>query len=150
VARTVRLEIPVDADDVGMAEFCERTRFLDEAVESPLVVVAVIGRDGHDAAVERAHRELGRQVLLDRNLLVEMGVEGAIRHPERARSQRRLEAVLEQHGPERERVTVGCGLRHCATTYGRASERARRASPERRSSRLDARRSLDYLSLWAW
>ena len=89
-----------------MAELGEQARFLQKAVETPLVVVFGAGADGHYAAVERAHREFDRQILLDRHLDFEVRVVAKVGHAEAARAEHGLEPVLEQHRAQRQRVPV--------------------------------------------
>ena len=106
VGGAVGLEITADGDDVRVAELGEQARFLQKAVQAPLVVVLGTGADGDDTAIQRAHRELYRQVLLDCYLEFEVGVVGEVGHAETARPEYRFQPVLEQHRAGRQRVSV--------------------------------------------
>ena len=93
----VGLEIAQHAHDVRMAELAQRARLEQEALEAPPVARLVLRRLRDHFAVGRAHGELARQVFLDRDVLVEVGVARAVGDAEAARAQHLLDAVFVQH-----------------------------------------------------
>jgi hypothetical protein len=98
VAGAVGLEVAVDANNVRMAESRQRARFLDEGVKPPLIIKLVVRRYRNDAAVERTHRKITRQVFLDRDVFLEIGIPCEIGHAEAADAQHGLQLILAKLG----------------------------------------------------
>ena len=116
VGGAVRLEEAEHRHDARMAEYREGLRLLQEALEAPVVIVLVALGARPDRGLALADGELDRQVLLDRDVLLEVGVPGEIGDAEAARAQDRLDLVLVE--PEAGRQGVCVFVRHVARVGG--------------------------------
>ena len=71
-------------------------RLVEEALLAPVEVSAVSAERGRDRLVGAARRDVARQVLLQRDLEVEVGVGGEVGQAEAADAEQLLDAVFVQ------------------------------------------------------
>ena len=100
VAGLVVAEVAVELDDIGVVELGERLRFLDEALEPPIVVACRVLRARQHVDAVGARGDVARKVFLDGDGPAERKLLGEIRDAEAASSQHTLDAVVaDQHCP---------------------------------------------------
>src|SRR5262245_49412227 len=79
-----------------MAERGERARLVEEALLAPAEGLGGVGRARADGLVAAARRDVARQVLLQRDLEVQVRVGGEVGQPEAAHPEELVDAVLLQ------------------------------------------------------
>jgi len=124
----VRLaEEAIDADDVRVIEAGQRARLVKKALEAPLVVTGAVLGAGLRGLVVIAHREIDREVLLDRHHPGERYFLGKVGDAEAAGAQDTLDAIVLC---EARACWQGGKIRHLRR------RRARKRSPPPRSWRV--------------
>ncbi len=84
----------IDTDDVGVVEARKRSRLIEKAIETPLVVTGAVAGTRLGRLVGIADREVDREILLDRDQARERRLLGQIRDPETAGAEDALDAVV--------------------------------------------------------
>ncbi len=81
-------------DDVAVIELGERLRFVDEAIEAPVVVARATFRTGRRFEVCDPRREIAREIFLDADLARQLGFFGEISDAEPARTENAHDFVI--------------------------------------------------------
>ena len=108
VGRIVGLEDGEHLHDIRVFETRERLALVDEPAQTPVEVFLVLVRECPDRTVFPAHGEVGRQVLLDGHLHLQVGVVCEVGNTESTLAQYALDFVPVDPEAGFERVAGAC------------------------------------------
>ncbi len=97
---------------VGVAKARQGARLVDEAIQAPAEILLRAARTGADLAAVAAQGNFGRQIFLDRDLLMQRRIECQIGNAKAAMAQHAHDAVIAQRMVGRQRLRIVVHLGH--------------------------------------